>query len=420
MHHFGGNDVMKIMQVNCVYKNGSTGKIVHDIHTELQIRGMESIVCYGRGNTVNEPYAYKICGNLYGKIQAFITRITGIMYGGCFFSTYKLISIIKKEKPDIVHLHCINSHFVNIYRLVTWLKKNNIATVLTLHAEFMYTGGCGHSIFCQKWNNQQGCGYCPRWRAETKSWFFDRTHTMWKRMKKSFEGFDTKNLMVVSVSSWLEQRAKSSRILSAFQHEIVLNGLDTQVFCPTDFLALKSELGLTNEKLIFHATPSFSDDPNHIKGGYYVIELAKRLECENIKIIVAGSVNISSMLPSNIITLGKISDQKLLAAYYSMADATLLTSQRETFSMICAESLCCGTPIVGFKAGAPEMISLSEYSEFVEHGDMDNLQKSVIKWVNNKKSDPNEIALKACEFYSKGDMYERYLEIYEASLNNKI
>ena len=127
---------MKILQVNCVYNKGSTGKIVHDIHTELQKRGIDSVVCYGRGKRVQEPNVYKTSGELYAKANNLWSRVTGLMYGGCFFSTSRLIAIIKKEQPDVVHLHCINGYFVNIYRLITWLKKSRIKTVLTLHAEF--------------------------------------------------------------------------------------------------------------------------------------------------------------------------------------------------------------------------------------------------------------------------------------------
>ena len=45
---------MKILQINCVYKNGSTGKIVADIHTELKNAGHHSAVCYGNGQKFKE------------------------------------------------------------------------------------------------------------------------------------------------------------------------------------------------------------------------------------------------------------------------------------------------------------------------------------------------------------------------------
>ena len=201
---------MKVLQVNCVYKKGSTGKIVHDIHTELEKRGIESVVCYGRGARIREPHVYKTCPEWYSKLQNLLSRFTGLMYGGCLFSTAKLIRTIKKEKPDIVHLHCINGYFVNIYRLVTWLKRSGIKTVLTLHAEFMHTANCGYALDCEKWKS--GCGKCPRLRRETKSFLFDRTHASWRKMKKAFEGFG-EDLIITSVSPWLMERAQDSPIL---------------------------------------------------------------------------------------------------------------------------------------------------------------------------------------------------------------
>lgn len=83
--------------------------------------------------------------------------------------------------------------------------------------------------------------------------------------------------------------------------------------------------------------------------------------------------------------LGKITDQELLAKYYSMADVTLLTSKKETFSMVTAESLCCGTPVVGFKAGAPEQIAIKEFSEFVEYGDLNSLYNKMLVILDTKK-----------------------------------
>ena len=148
---------MKVLQVNCVYDNGSTGKLVAVIHRGLMERGIQSVVCYGRGSKTSEFGVYKICSEFYSKFNNLLSRLSGIRYGGCFFSTNKLISIIKREEPDIVHLHCINGYFVNIYRLISWLKKNHYKTVLTLHAEFMHTGGCTHARECELWRSGGGC-----------------------------------------------------------------------------------------------------------------------------------------------------------------------------------------------------------------------------------------------------------------------
>lgn len=400
---------MKILQVNCVYKKGSTGKITYDIHSELLNQGIESVVCYGRGEKINEPHVYKTCGEVYSKINHLLSEFTGVMYGGCFFSTNKLIKIIKKEKPDVVHLQCINGYFVNIYRLVSWLKKHDIKTVLTLHAEFMYTANCGHALDCDKW--QTGCGHCPRLKQETKSFFIDGTHKSWMKMKKAFDGFND-NLIVTSVSPWLMERAKLSPILNDKKHEVVLNGVNTDVFHFYDTAELRSQMGLNGVKVIFHATPSFDDNIKSLKGGYYVLKLAEKMLDENVKFVIAGDHPEGLKVPPNVILLGKVSDQELLAKYYSMANVTLLTSIKETFSMVTAESLCCGTPVVGFKAGAPEQIAIPEYSSFVDFGDLESLHEEMKKFLAESflKID---IALTSNCKYAKQTMTENYLKIYE-------
>lgn len=401
---------MKVLQVNCVYKKGSTGKITYDLHKGLLDAGVKSVVCYGRGARVKEPGVYKTCPEWYSKMNNALSRLTGIMYGGCFFSTNKLILIIKREKPDIVHLQCINGYFVNIYRLVTWLKENHIRTVLTLHAEFMYTGGCGYSIDCNQWSTRTGCGHskCPRWRSETKSMFFDRTGAMWRRMKKAFDGFE-KDLTVVSVSPWLMDRAKRSPILEKMNHCVIFNGLDVGVFRPYDTADLREKHHCKGEKVVFHATPSFSSDPNHLKGGYYVLELAKKMP--EAQFIVAGKCTGSFDVPQNVTLLGQVTDQTLLARYYSMADATVIASKRETFSMIVAESLCCGTPVVGFQAGAPEQIAIPEYSSFVSAGDCDALWDALKDRLAKDKNQA-EIGEIAHRVYDKNGMLGSYIKLY--------
>lgn len=403
---------MKILQVNSVYPLWSTGKITHDIHTVLLEEGYQSIVCYGLGETVSAPNTYKVSTRLETKLNRIWARLTGVMYGGNWFATRRLIQIIKEEHPDIVHLQCINGYFINIYRLITFLKKNNIKTVITLHAEFMYTANCGHALDCERWKH--GCGQCPRLKQETRSLLFDSTAYSWKKMQQAFDGFD-KNLCISSVSPWLQTRALQSPILGKKKNQVILNGIDTSIFNFINNSSIYNELGIHRaDTIVFHVTPNFNDDTNNLKGGKYVIELAKRLP--HIKFIVAGpSYGKVPSIPSNIIRLGAVTDPHKLAQLYSIAQITVLTSKKETFSMVCAESLSCGTPIVGFLAGAPEQISLSEYSTFVEYGQIDRLQSAVEKFLS-QSFDKNAISQKAREKYSREVMAKSYINLYQNML----
>ena len=402
---------MKVLSVNSVFRRGSTGKIVGDHHTELQKRGIESIVCYANGDEYNEPNVYRISSPFEQKMQALRARLTGLMYGGCRKQTKRIISVIKKENPDIVHLHCINGYTANIFKLLSWLKINEIKTVLTQHAEFFYTGSCGYSYDCEKWRS--GCGNCPNLKTEVPTWFFDRTQMSWKKMSQAFGGFH--NLIVTSVSPWLMDRAKLSPFLADKRHVVVYNGLDIDSFNKKGVTALRNQYGLTNEKIIFYATSNFSCDPLHRKGGYYVLKVAEALKEQNVRVFVAGSHAEDLSVPENVTLLGKIEDKEMLAQYYSLADVTLLTSKKETFSMICAESLCCGTPVVGFKAGAPERIAISEYSRFVEFGNLDELIKEIKSCLENKILVDEKVSQNT---YSCENMTTNYCSVYDALLSS--
>ena len=224
-------------------------------------------------------------------------------------------------------------------------------------------------------------------------------------MYRAFEGF-SEGIRIVSVSPWLEERARRSPILAGKLHMTVKNGVNTEIFRPS------ASKGAGDGKTVFHATAFFSDDPDHPKGGYYLLRLARAMEGDGVHFVVAGKHSRIEDLPGNVTLLGEIGDQKRLAELYSAADVTLLTSKRETFSMVAVESLCCGTPVVGFRAGAPEGIALEPYSSFVDFGNVDGL-KSATEMIIASKIDPEEIAKAARDAYGKDIMYGRYLEIYK-------
>ena len=271
----------------------------------------------------------------------------------------------------------------------------------------MYTAGCGHAFECDKW--KYGCGNCPqKGSGRPSSKFFDRSSEEWRLMKKCFDGYN--NLVIVPVSEWLYSRAKESPFLKDKKFRVITNGIDTyNTFKIKDYCDLKKKLCLENKKIVLHVTPNFLDEN---KGGKYVLELAKRLENSDIRFIIIGFNGKKDELPKNVIAIKQIKNQKELAEYYSMADITLLTSKRETFSMVCAESLACGTPVIGFNAGAPETIAIKKYSSFVEYGDIDKLEATIKEYLYKKNISKEKLSLLACKKYSKKLMYDKYEEIY--------
>ncbi len=396
---------MKVLQINSYYQYGSTGKIAYDIDNYIRRNKINSCVCYAweTGFEKNTETVYFKYGNIVEKyIGAFLTRLTGNRYGYSWLETKQLIHFLKKYKPDVVHIHCVNSYDVNIHDLLLYLKKASIPTVITEHAEFFHTGNCPYAFECEKWVN--GCGKCDNLYYATKSKLIDRTEKNWNKLRLAFNEFE--KCVLVPVSPWLCTRTQRSGITSQIKTKTILNGINTDVFRNYSYDEIPEKIkSIFTKRSILFVTSDFNAE---IKGGRYVIELAKQLNNYNFIIVCNAKINVEE---PNIFHIPYISNQVELAQFYSLADITLLCSKRETFSMVVAESLSCGTPVVGFEAGGPESISIDKYSTFVEYGNINELKKSLVSWITSD-IDKTIISKEAKEKYSSDTMGRNYLSLY--------
>lgn len=404
---------MKIIQINIFFDEGSTGKIVGDIHSRLLRDGHQSYVVFGRGKhqVADDPvHFYRTTSDKISQIYRKISRVTGLRYNTACIETYRLINYIEKINPDIVHLHCLNCAYINPFILLKYLGKKNYPVLVTHHADVTITANCDHAFECDRW--KIGCGKCRTNQVDRRSFWFDGTHLSWIQMKKAFGR--VKHLYASGVSDWMSDRVRQSPFFVNNECRTIFNGLDTDAFhyrgkCEK----LKKQLGLKEEdSIILHVTPNFAAP---IKGGRYVAELARRLP--NTKFVIVG-IKASELksLPSNVIPVFHIDSKEKLSEFYSMANLTLLTSYRESFSMVTAESLCCGTPVVGFRAGAPETIAMAEYSAFVEYGNVELLQAMVMQCLTTLIS-KTVISEAACKIYNAEEMYCKYMKYYCSILN---
>lgn len=398
---------MKVLLINSVYREGSTGKIVASIADTLREQGHEVQTCYGIGNSHIDEYSEKICGNLEHSINAVLSRITGIPYGGVFLSNIRIKRIIKQFKPDVVHVHCINASIINVYSLFEYLAKTGIKTVLSLHAEIFHTAGCEHAYECEEWKT--GCHKCLNYKQKVSSWFFEGSAASYKKMFKAINSFSTEKLIITAVSPWLADRAKLSPIMKNYKVIYVPNGVETSIF----HYKKDSNL-LSREKYkytILFVTPYFGIEESDVKGGRFLPRIAEELS--NCKFIVVASRISNSLpdLPDNVRPWGRAKTQQELAQLYSEADLTILLSRRETFSMVTAESLCCGTAVVGFKAGGPESIAIKEASHFVNYKDLGGLKKRIVA-VLEYGYDKQSLSEKATKIYSKEYMVDSFIKVY--------
>lgn len=409
---------MKVMQVNCTNR-GSVGKIMNTIGSALSEHGDTSILCYSLGDETDpQQNRYKVAGWLEPRIHDRVVRFTAIPYGFAPVATQRLIQRIRVEKPDIVHLHCPNST-MNVYRLLRWLQKHKIPVVLTNHCEMFYTGNCAYSFDCEGW--MDGCKNCKHSKDYCRSFLFNRTDTAWNHMYHALHGFE--KIAITSVSEWVYHRSSVAPITGRYPNVLIENAIDTSVYFPriVNASALKKQFGIPeNKKMVLFVTAKFNLNPSDIKGGYYLVELAKQMIGEDLLFVVVGSREKTAGLPQNIVDIGRVENEDKLSELYSIADLSLVLSKKETFSMPCAESQCCGTPIVGFRAGGPESISIPAYAEFCEYGNLEAVQELILKWVDRKEKNSIQIATEAHAKFNEKRMTEQYRNIYCSLVNQGI
>ena len=396
---------MKILQINTWYGEGSTGKLVEILHKGYLSCGFESYVIYGRGKKRNEQNVIKGSYTLECKLNSVFSRLSGVMYGGSFFSTSHILRLINKIKPDVIHVHCVNSFILNNYRFFKYLGENGYKVLFTIHAEYPYTGSCSHSLGCNQWIN--GCKKCPRLKFASRSLLFDNTSLAWKKMKKAVSYIKPGNMVVAAVSEWLSENASRSSILKDYKHVVIHNGIDKDVFrCYPQAKNKYSSLRKDNVYYCLYVTPTFLPKEGNVKGGDYFIKLVDSFkDNDKVKFIVAGGnkYNFDFSKYNNVIYLGNITNQNDLVQLYSFADVTLMLSRGETFSLVTAESLCCGTPVLGFKSGGPESISKGEEALFYEQGDIESVS-AAIKNRTLKKT-------KGTTSFGSDEMVKQYIDI---------
>ncbi len=391
---------MKILLINVTYGIGSTGKIVESLHKKYLEEGHDSFVVVGRKTTLIDKRVTKLTCELESKIWHLFSKITGNLYCVCPFSTSRIKRYIKKIKPDVVHLHCLNGFFVNIPNILCFLEKNKINTVLTNHADFMFTGNCGYAIDCNKWINDE-CKNCENIKRFNGELSLNFTNHYYKKMYEAISSFS--NLKVTSVSDWLSNRVSSSKMFSKIKTNC------STILNPVSIIDDNKKYTFSKTgRNVLYITADFN---NPEKGGAFIFKLAKECAKDNINFYVKSGKKYSNhSVLDNVFFI----DDKDVDIYsmYRAADCCLLLSIRETFSMVVAESLMCGTPVVGFESGGPESIGIVNYSKFVKFGDVVKLREELLAMLN-MQYDRDSIKKAASIKYSIDVVAADYISLYE-------
>lgn len=394
---------MKVLQINATYGSGSTGKICYSVAKLMDKENIENLTLYSQGELKSEN-AVKIKNKTYYKIQALKSRVFGNYGFNSSLATKEIIRQIKEFSPDIVHLHNIHGHNVNLKTLFTFFKKNpEIKLFWTFHDCWAFTGYCTYYTMakCYKWQSE--CSHCKQ--KKEYSWFFDKSKKLFNRKKELFTGL---NLTIVTPSEWLAGEVKKS-FMKDYPVKVINNGIDLSVFKPTES-DFREKHGIDKDKFLLSGV-AFGWGER--KGLDVFIELSKRLDKNKYAIVlVGGNAETGKILPKDIISIRRTQNQTELAEIYTACDLFVNPTREENYPTVNMESIACGTPVITFKTGgSPEIIN-EKTGAVVDCDDINGLIKEIERIRKERPFTKEDCVLRAEEF-DADKKFKEYTELYK-------
>ncbi len=299
------------------------------------------------------------------------------------------------KEADIVHLHWISnfvdyqSFFSNINKPVAW----------TLHDMNPFQGGFHYENDKKRWGKALS----------------DVDNKQLNIKKEALRHVAFNRLTIVTPSQWLLQLSKQSQLLGKFPHHHICNGVDTEVF---KFLPGK-KTALQNRKLNVVFVAESLHNPR--KGFNFVLDILLDTSItSSCSFTAVGEVNRSSRIPEISYT-GMINDERTMSELYNKADIFLLPSREDNLPNSMVESLCCGTPLVGFAVGGlNETITNGKNGYLSEEISSQGLANALLTCIANIDVFHNEeIAAEAHLKFSSDVQVKSFANVYKNCLQHQ-
>lgn len=294
------------------------------------------------------------------------------------------------KESDIVHLHWV----ANFLDYKSFFRKNKKPLVWTLHDMNPFFPGNHYTLREDEFENNKA--------------------TISKLTKKKIDFLKNQTLGVAATTQWMLETSLESEIFGSFPHELIHYGFDTKIFKPQDKNFARTFLDIPlDKKVILFAVNNIFDKR---KGFDLLLKAIENIEEKDAILCIMGSTyGVELPKNANIHNLGFIHDERLLSLVFSAADVFLTPAIEEAFGQTTIESLCCGTPVIGFDTGIiPEVIVNSKNGFICPNKTPDDLTIAIDTILKNLPSmDSSEISNSIRTAFKEKNQAKKYIELYK-------
>lgn len=328
---------------------GSTGTIARGILEEFENSGYR-VFMYVHNKKHNDDDRIRLIKS--SRIEYFLGRVFCKFDGSDGFhntvATKHLIDELSSLDPDVIHLHNIHGHYINIPLFFRFLAKSKARVIWTFHDCWPFTGKCAYFSFsgCEKWKSAQ-CKHCREKGAYPKAYLINGARWLFQRKRRAFLSIKDR-LRIITPSIWLQKLALGS-FFASVPIRCIHNGVSfTNMSTEDDALRLRKTLGIDPAaKVVFSAASPFSKR----KGLNYIKGAADSFDDNSLVFVVAGlKPEQEKYLPPNVLSVGKVSQEKI-QGFFRMADIFLNPTLEDNYPTVNIESIISGTPVVTFDSG---------------------------------------------------------------------
>lgn len=324
-------------------------------------------------------------------IQFFIELLTdkilnklGLQYQYFPFSTGFILKKAREINPDIISLH--NTH-EGYFKTAILKKLSKIAPIVwTLHDMWSFSANAVHTFGDESWKQlKSGKGekkIYPHIGINTGAWLL--------RQKKRI--YRKSDIRIITPSGWLYQQAGQSPVFENKRIFTIPHGIDLELFNPEERQCCRSLLHIDQDAKVMIFSSAGDLDICPWKGGKLLVDILKvinRKTNHKIDLLVVGKGELKALLPLknlNVHKIGYVTSEKFMSLLLSAADLFIYPTRADSFGLVLAESIACGTPAVTFDIGGCSDIIKNDVSGIlIKPFDIETFSDKSIELLNNKK-----------------------------------